>query len=325
MSGIDEVTAHAVGTGNQIELYRADDGSVQLEVSVSGDTVWLTQAQMAELFGRSVAAVSRHISNALNEGEIDGQSNLQKVQIASSDRPITLYDLDVIISVGYRVKSQQGVQFRRWATKVLRRYLTQGYAVSEQRLEQLGRVVRVLAQTDNALAEGIAGVVQSYLPGLTVLRDFDAHTLNPKPEAKPVWELTLDAARSVVARLRETYPADSLLGVERGHDLERIIASIYQGFDGQDAYPTVEEKAAHLLYFMVKDHPFCDGNKRAGAALFAAFLHANARAFDAGCEPHVTNNNLAAVTLLIAASRPEEKDLMIDLVMRLMRTEESYG
>ncbi|KAB7790372.1 death-on-curing family protein [Bifidobacterium leontopitheci] len=301
-----------------IELYRSDDGSVQLEVNVNGDTVWLTQAQMAELFGRSVAAISRHIANAMAEGEISEESNLQKVQIAHSDKPVTYYDLDVIISVGYRVKSQRGVQFRRWATTVLRRYLVDGYAVNERRLQQLEKVVNVLSRSGDQLASGIADVVASYLPGLNMLRDYDAHELSPNPQAKPVWELSLSDVRALVARLRQAYPDDTLLGQERGDAIERVIGAIYQSFGGQDLYPTVEEKAAHLLYFVVKDHPFSDGNKRMAATLFVRFLEGNAGAFADGKAPQITNNDLAAITLLIAVSSPAEKDLMIDLVERML-------
>ncbi|KFI95685.1 RhuM family protein [Bifidobacterium stellenboschense] len=305
-------------SAKNIELYRSEDGTIQLEVNVNGDTVWLTQAQMAELFGRSVASISRHITNAIAEGEINGESNLQKVQIAQSDKPVTYYDLDVIISVGYRVKSQRGVQFRRWATTVLRRYLIEGYAANKRRLEQLGRIVNVLARSDNQLAVGIADVVSSYLPGLDMLRDYDARELSPEPQTHPVWKLGTDDVHALSMRLRQAYPADSLLGQERGESVERIIGAIYQSFDGQDLYPTVEEKAAHLLYFMVKDHPFADGNKRMAAALFVRFLEGNADAFAGGHTPEITNNDLAAITLLVAVSDPDEKDVMIDLVERML-------
>lgn len=305
-------------SAKNIELYRSEDGTIQLEVNVNGDTVWLTQAQMAELFGRSVASISRHIANAIAEGEINGESNLQKVQIAHSDKPVTYYDLDVIISVGYRVKSQRGVQFRRWATTVLRRYLIDGYAANKRRLEQLGRIVNVLARSDNQLAAGIADVVSSYLPGLDMLRDYDARELSPEPQTHPVWKLGTYDVHALARRLRQAYPSDSLLGRERGESVERIIGAIYQSFAGQDLYPTVEEKAAHLLYFMVKDHPFADGNKRMAAALFVRFLEGNADAFAGGHTPEITNNDLAAITLLVAVSDPDEKDVMIDLVERML-------
>ncbi|MBT1160736.1 MULTISPECIES: RhuM family protein [Bifidobacterium] len=310
-----------------IELYRAEDGSVQLEVSVQGDTVWLTQAQMAELFGTKSQAMTKHIRNILADGELDGStcSKMEQVRIEGDRRirrVVNVYNLDMVISVGYRVNSRRATSFRRWATNVLHRYLINGYAVNEHRLQQLERVVKVLSRSGDHLAVGIADVVSSYLPGLDMLRDYDAHELAPDPRAKPVWELTSADARAIAARLREEYPADTLLGQERGDALERIIGAIYQSFDGQDLYPTVEEKAAHLLYFTVKDHPFSDGNKRMAAAMFVSFLDGNADAFDAVTRPVITNNDLAAVALLIAVSAPEEKELMIDLVERMLSAQD---
>ncbi|MBT1182048.1 virulence protein RhuM/Fic/DOC family protein [Bifidobacterium sp. CP2] len=310
-------------TSRDIELYRSDDGSVQLEVNVQGDTVWLTQAQMAELFGTKSQAIGKHVSNILSDGELDGStcSKMEQVRVEGARRvrrTVNVYNLDMVISVGYRVNSRRATSFRRWATSVLRQYLMAGYAVNERRLNQLERVVKVLARSDDRLASGIADVVSSYLPGLDMLRDYDAHALAPNPRMKPVWKFTAAEARALVVRLREEYPDDSLLGQERGDALERIIGAVYQSFAGQDLYPTVEEKAAHLLYFMVKDHPFADGNKRMAAASFVGFLDGNADAFDDGGKPVVTNNDLAAITLLIAVSDPGEKDLMIDLVERML-------
>ncbi|KAB8288350.1 death-on-curing family protein [Bifidobacterium ramosum] len=312
-------------TVKDIALYRSDDGSVQLEVSVNGDTVWLTLNQMAELFSRDKSTISRHIRNIFAEGELSrDEAVVAKNATTARDGKtyqVDYYNLDVIISVGYRVKSQRGVQFRRWATNVLRQYLMNGYAINERRLEQLGKVVDILARSNDQLAAGIADVVSRYLPGLDMLRDYDAHELSPDPQSRPVWELTIDDVRRIVAQLRGAYPDDALLGQERGDAIERIIGVIYQSFAGQDLYPTVEEKAAHLLYFTVKDHPFSDGNKRTAAALFVSFLERNADSFGEDRRPQITNNDLAAVTLLIAVSDPGEKDLMIDLVERMLATQ----
>ncbi|PJM76197.1 virulence protein RhuM/Fic/DOC family protein [Bifidobacterium simiarum] len=311
---------------NDIELYRSDDGSVQLEVNVRGDTVWLSRDQMAELFGRNKSTISRHVRNVFDEGELNhDESVVAKFATTAADGKtymVDYYNLDVVISVGYRVKSQRGVQFRRWATSVLRRYLMEGYAVNERRLNQLEKVVKVLARSDDRLASGIADVVSSYLPGLNMLRDYDAHALDPKPLTAPVWEFTVADARVMADRLRKEYPDDTLLGQERGDALERIIGAVYQSFAGQDLYPTVEEKAAHLLYFIVKDHPFADGNKRMAAAAFVSFLEGNDAAFGKDGGPVITNNDLVAITLLIAVSDPGEKDLMIDLVERMLTVRE---
>lgn len=312
---------------NDIEIYRSDDGSVRLEVNVRGDTVWLSRDQMAELFGRNKSTISRHVRNVFDEGELNhDESVVAKIATTAADGKtymVDYYNLDVVISVGYRVKSQRGVQFRRWATGVLRRYLMEGYAVNERRLNQLEKVIKVLARSDDRLASGIADVVSSYLPGLNMLRDYDAHDLAPNPRARPVRELSAEDVRGMAIRLRKEYPDDTLLGQERGDALERIIGAVYQSFAGQDLYPTVEEKAAHLLYFMVKDHPFADGNKRIAAATFVGFLEENAAAFGGDGGPVVTNNDLAAITLLIAVSDPGEKELMIDLVERMLTVREN--
>lgn len=312
-------------TVKDIALYRSDDGSVQLEVSVNGDTVWLTQAQMAELFGTKSQAITKHVKNILADGELDDStcSKMEQVQHEGSrtvKRVVNVYNLDMVISVGYRVNSRRATSFRRWATNVLRQYLMNGYAINERRLEQLGKVIDILARSNDQLAAGIADVVSRYLPGLDMLRDYDAHELSPDPQSRPVWELTINDVRQIVAQLRGAYPDDALLGQERGDAIERIIGVIYQSFAGQDLYPTVEEKAAHLLYFTVKDHPFSDGNKRTAAALFVSFLERNADSFGEDRRPQITNNDLAAVTLLIAVSDPGEKDLMIDLVERMLAT-----
>ncbi|MBT1165274.1 virulence protein RhuM/Fic/DOC family protein [Bifidobacterium simiarum] len=313
---------------NDIQLYRSDDGSVQLEVNVRGDTVWLTQAQMAELFGTKSQAITRHVKNILKDGELDDStcSKMEQVRIEGDRRvrrTVNVYNLDMVISIGYRVNSKRATSFRRWATGVLRRYLMEGYAVNERRLNQLEKVVKVLARSDDRLASGIADVVSSYLPGLDMLRDYDAHALDPKPLTAPVWEFTVADARVMADRLRKEYPDDTLLGQERGDALERIIGAVYQSFAGQDLYPTVEEKAAHLLYFIVKDHPFADGNKRMAAAAFVSFLEGNDAAFGEDGGPVITNNDLVAITLLIAVSDPGEKDLMIDLVERMLTVREN--
>ncbi|RSX52269.1 death-on-curing family protein [Bifidobacterium samirii] len=313
-------------TVEDIALYRSDDGTVQLEVSVNGDTVWLTQAQMAELFGTGSPAITKHVKNILADGELDDStcSKMEQVRHEGSrtvKRMVNVYNLDMVISVGYRVNSKRATSFRRWATGVLRRYLMDGYAVDERRLEQLGKVVGILARSGDRLASGIADVVSRYLPGLDMLRDYDAHELAPDPRTRPVWEITLDDVRHIVGQLRAAYPDDALLGQERGDAIERIIGAVYQSFAGQDLYPTVEEKAAHLLYFTVKDHPFADGNKRMAAALFVSFLERNMDSFVEDRRPRIGNNDLAAITLLIAVSDPGEKDLMIDLVERMLTVE----
>lgn len=308
----------------EVILYQRDDGAPALEVRLDAETVWLSQQQIAELFGTSRENITMHLRNVFDEGELDlaatSKDFLQVRQEGARTvrRNVAHYNLDAIISVGYRVKSKVATQFRIWATERLRDYLVRGYAINTQRLEQLGSIVRILSRTSDELLAGVADVLAGYLPGLTLLRDYDEGQLDTSPGAVPNWTLTLDNARKVIAQVAEGFPADQLFGQERGDALEGVIAAIYQSFGGQDLYPTVEEKAAHLLYFVVKDHPLSDGNKRSAAALFVTFLARNGVLNDAVGTPRVTSNALAAITLLVAMSDPKEKDLMIALLIRML-------
>ena len=311
------------GGMNDVALYESADGNVLLEVQTDGETVWLTQAQLATLFGRDVTVIRRHISNARRE-ELSGISTSAKFALVQTEgtrvveRQVEHYNLDMIISVGYRVKSAEGVRFRRWATERLRDYLVKGYALNEQRLEQLGSIVQILARSSDELVAGVADVLAEYLPGLTLLRDYDEGSISAAPGAVPGWRLTLDEARSVIRQVAAEFPADELFGKERGDGLDGVLGAIYQGFGGHELYPTAEEKAANLLYLVVKDHPLSDGNKRSAAALFVTFLARNGLLLDNNGAPRITNNALAAITLMVAMSDPKEKDLMIALLVRMV-------
>ena len=302
---------------NSIVLFESMDREVQLAVEVTGKTVWLTQEQMAELFGRSISAISRHIANAVNEGEISEKSNLQKMQIPSSDRPVTFYDLDVIISVGYRVKSQRGVEFRRWATDVLRRYIIDGHAENEKRLEQLGQVARIMARIPDSLeTRQVLDIVQSYTLALDLLDDYDHQRLSaPKGDAA-TYVLEYDECRRVIDGMRFGNESD-LFGVEKDESFKGSIGNIYQSFGGQDVYPSLQEKAANLLYFVVKNHSFLDGNKRIAATMFLYFLDRNGALFDSG-RKLIDDSTLVAITIMIAESKPEEKNAMVALVMNFL-------
>lgn len=300
-----------------IILFESSDHEVRLDVELSQKTVWLTQAQMSDLFGRSVAAISRHIGNALAEGEIDEKSNLQKMQIPSSDRPITLYDLDVIISVGYRVKSQRGVEFRRWATDVLRRYIIDGHAENEKRLEQLGQVARIMARIpDDLETRQVLDIVQSYTAALDLLDDYDHQCISTPEGNNATHVITYKECRKVIDEMRFGSES-SLFGVEKDESFKGAIGNIYQSFDGQEIYPSVQEKAANLLYLVVKDHSFLDGNKRIAAMMFLYFLDRNGLLFD-GTRKRIGDSTLVAITIMIAESRPEEKDTMVRLVMNFL-------
>ncbi|PJK10681.1 hypothetical protein CO614_07725 [Lysobacteraceae bacterium NML120232] len=315
-----------------IEIYRSADGQAQVEVRFEQETVWLSQAQMVELFGRDVSVISRHIRNAITEGEIDEKSNLQKMQIASADRPVTFYDLETIISVGYRIKSSQGVAFRRWATTRLKEYLLQGYTLDRKRLAQnaaeleqaLALIQKTAASPELTLASGrgLVDIVSRYTHTFLWLQQYDEGLLGEPPGENGGALPTLDQARAALASLKQQLiargEATALFAQERGDGLAALLGNLDQTVFGEPAYPSIESKAAHLLYFVVKNHPFSDGNKRSGAFLFVDFLHRNQRLLNAQGQPVINDTGLAALTLLVAESDPKQKDVLIRLVMHML-------
>ncbi|MFC2536752.1 MAG: RhuM family protein [Rothia dentocariosa] len=311
---------------NSIIIYQPHADQPAVDVRLEGETVWLSQRQMAELFDVDVRTISEHLSNVFSSGELEKEATIRKFRIVRHEgtrnvtRSVEHYNLDAIISVGYRVKSATATQFRIWATKRLREYLVQGYSINQQRLEQLGQIVEVMARADNHLVAGTGEVLAAYLPSLQALRDYDEGTLSASESTgnAPVWQLTHADAQAIIARTRSEFPQDRLFGLENGDKLKSVVATIYQSFAGQDLYQTTEQKAANLLYLMVKDHPLVDGNKRSAAALFIEFLSRNNLLFSADGTPLVSNNALAAMTLMVAMSNPQEKDLMVALVERLI-------
>ena len=305
-------------TENKIVVYSAAGVELSLPLDKERETVWATQAQIETLFDIDQSGVSRHIRNIVRSFEVDQESNMQKVHIASSDKPVTQYSLDVILAVGYRANSARAIDFRRWATTTLKQFIVDGAAINERRLEELGSIVSILARATDQLVAGVADVLARYLPGLTLLRDYDADSLGAPAGTAPGWQLTIGEARSVIAQVGAQFADDVLFGRERGGGLEGVVASIYQGFGGQQLYPTVQQKAANLLYLVIKDHPLSDGNKRSAAALFVTFLCRNNILMDAAGSPRISNNALAAITLLIAMSDPKEKELMVALVVRML-------
>ena len=311
---------------NSIIIYQPHADQPAIDVRLEGETVWLSQRQMAELFDVDVRTISEHLSNVFSSGELEKEATIRKFRIVRHEgtrnvtRSVEHYNLDAIISVGYRVKSATATQFRIWATKRLREYLVQGYSINQQRLEQLGQIVEVMARADNHLVAGTGEVLSAYIPSLQTLRDYDEGTLSASESTgnAPVWQLTHADAQAIIARARSEFSQDRLFGLENGDKLKSVVATIYQSFAGQDLYKTTEQKAANLLYLMVKDHPLVDGNKRSAAALFIEFLSRNNLLFSADGTPLVSNNALAAMTLMVAMSNPQEKDLMVALVERLI-------
>ena len=312
-------------TEKSIIIYQPVEGQAGIDVRVESETVWLSQQQMAALFETSRTNIVEHLGHIYAEGELEKEATCRDFRQVRQEgkrqvnRLVPHYNLDAIISVGYRVKSATATQFRIWATKRLREYLVQGYSINEQRLEQLGQIAQVLSRSENPAVAGTGEVLASYLPSLHVLRDYDDGVIVQQSVGRSLlWELGYEDAQAVITRLREVFPDDVLLGVENGDGLQSVVATIYQSFAGQDLYPTLEEKAANLLYLVVKDHPLADGNKRSAAALFVEFLDRNAALYQADGAARVSNNALAAMTLMVAMSSPQEKDLMVALIQRMI-------
>lgn len=308
---------------NNIVLFQSSDREISLDVSTDGDTVWLTQAQMAELFERDRTVIARHVSNIYKEGEVDKDSTCAKfAQVQNEgDREVSrireFYNLDVIISVGYRVKSRRGVEFRRWATDVLRRYIIEGAATNERRLEQLGKVAHVMARIPESLeTRQVLDIVQSYTAALDLLDDYDHQRLKSPKGDKAIHVLSYEECRKVIDDMKFGEESD-LFGVEKDESFKGTLGSIYQGFGGQEIYPSLQEKAANLLYLVVKNHAFLDGNKRIAATMFLYFLDRNGALFINGRKA-IDDSTLVAITIMIAESKPEEKDAMAALVMNFL-------
>jgi prophage maintenance system killer protein len=306
---------------NQIVIYQGKNGEIKFDADFKAETIWATQAQISELFEIDRSVVSRHIKNILKDGEVDEKSNMQKMHIANSDKPIATYSLDIVLSIGYRTSSATAIQFRKWANSVLKQYLLQGYAVNKQRLMQLGKMIEVFERANIPEVSGVAEVVGGYLGGLNLLEQYDEEKLTAPKGRKGKWELTYTEACKFIDALPFA-SENSLFGNERGGSFEGILVGLYQSFDGEELYPNIENKAANLLYQIVKDHPFSDGNKRSAAALFVYFLDRNKALRDRTGRVKIAPNALAAITLMIALSRPVEKEIMITLVMNMIDLKE---
>ena len=307
---------------NEIVLFETEDKSITLPVQVNADTVWLNRNQLAELFGRDIKTIGKHIGNALKEelkesevvakfatttrhGAIEGKTQTHLTEY---------YNLDMIISVGYRVKSKRGVEFRRWANNVLKQYVLQGYAVNQKRLNDLGSVVKLLKRTEKSLdAKQVLTVVERYSTALDLLDSYDHQTLQRPKGNSATYRLTYEECRQVIDSMRFGEASD-LFGLEKDDSFKGSIGNIYQSFAGEEIYPSLEEKAANLLYFVTKNHSFADGNKRIAATMFLYFLDKNGILFADG-EKLIDDHTLVALTIMIAESHPEEKEIMIDVIM----------
>lgn len=324
---------------NQIIIYQTDDDQTQIDVRLENETVWLTQAQMADLFQKDRTVISRHIRNVFNEGELDESLVCAKFALPKKygrrkgymqEAEATIYNLDVIISVGYRVKSQRGVQFRQWANRVLKQYLIKGYAINErlrhEQISELRQLVQVVGRTlqhreqENTIeTQDLLDVVVDYTYALDTLDNYDYERLTIDKTTKVAsFHATYENAMEQIQRLRDKFGASVLFGNEKDDSFRSSIGQIYQTFDGDELYPSVEEKAAMLLYLVTKNHSFSDGNKRIAATLFLWFLNNNHLLYHSDGSKRIADSTLVALTLMIAESKTEEKDVMVKVVVNLI-------
>lgn len=324
-------------TKNSVVMYHPKRGAVDFRVRVEKDTVWLSQKDMAELFGKNIRTVNEHIKNIFKEGELKEKTVIRNFRITASDGKqydTLMYNLDVIISVGYRVKSQEGTRFRVWATSVLKKYLLEGYAVNKKQLEKAREQFTALEKTVHFLSGKIGAktlqgkerdvfaLLSEYAKTLSVLEQYDADTLKKPKGVKTHTTLSYETAIQTLTEVRMTLikkgEATDLFAHERGREFAGIIRGLYQTFGGKELYVSIEEKAAHLLYFIIKDHPFSDGNKRSASFLFVYFLDLNNHLYKKNGEKKINDNALAALALLVAESDPKEKDTMVKLTETLI-------
>ena len=324
---------------SSIEIYSSQDGSIQLKVKLENDTVWLTQSQMAELFGVYRTSIVRHIRNIYKSEELDQNSTCAKnAQVRTEGhrsvlREIPYYNLDMIISVGYRVNSKNATSFRRWATSVLKQYLIKGYVINQQikldRYNELKDVVRLMSRTvgmqEKVTSEeygGLFNVISDYVYALDTLDHYDYQSLSiQKTTKEELFRATYDNAMEAISALKEKFGGSQWFANEKDDSFKSSIGQIYQTFGGEDLYPSVEEKAAMLLYLVVKNHSFSDGNKRIAAMLFLWFLNNNHVLYAEDGHKRIADNTLVALTLMIAESRTEEKDVMVKVVVNLINKE----
>ena len=307
-------------TKNELVIFETEDKNIKLDVAIGKETVWLTQSQMTELFSVDRTVITRHVNNVFKENEVEKESNVQNLHIPNSDKPVKFYSLDVIISVGYRVKSKRGVEFRRWANRVLKDYIIKGYAVNHNRINELGEVIQIMKRVETQLdAKQVLNVIERYNLALDLLDNYDHQCIGTPKGNKATYVLSYEECRKVIDSMRFGESSD-LFGNEKDDSFRGSIGAIYQTFGGEEVYPTLEEKAAHLLYFLTKNHSFSDGNKRIAATMFLYFLDKNQALFVEG-QKRIDDYALAALTIMIAESKPEEKDMMVKVVMNCLARE----
>ncbi len=325
---------------SSIQIYRLDNGATEIEVKLDQDTIWLSQKQIAELFDKDSDTIGLHLKNIYSTGELkefsttEDYSVVQKEGTRNVRRKIKHYNLDAIISVGYRVNSIRGTQFRIWANKILKEYLIQGYSINERALkrqnEQLSELQKTIKILSSAIqskeltsdeSKGLLSIVSDYSYALDILDQYDYQTLTiTKTSGKDIYRITYAEAIDQINLVRKAYGNSELFGREKDKSFKSSISTIYQTFDGKDLYPSIEEKAAHLLYFITKNHSFSDGNKRIAAFMFLYFLSKNGILYDSYGNKRIADNTLVALTLMIAVSKQEEMDVMIKVIVNLINT-----
>ena len=315
---------------DKIIIYQSEDGKTQLDVKLEGETVWLSTKQMAELFDKEESNIRRHINNVFKEAELTRENNVHFLHVNGIKKPVPYYTLDVIISVGYRVHSQRGVRFRQWANSVLKQYLVKGYAINEnirkhqiaelrQLIQVLGRAIQQQPAKTTDESNALFDVVVDYTYALDTLDNYDYQRLHiAKTTKEEPFHATYENAMHEIDMLRQKFGGSVLFGNEKDESFKSSIGQIYQTFDGTELYPSVEEKAAMLLYLVTKNHSFSDGNKRIAATLFLWFMNNNAILYRPDGTKRIADNTLVALTLMIAESKTEEKDIMVKVVVNLI-------
>ena len=333
------ITSNKISENDQIIIYQTSDGKTQIDVRMENETVWLTQSQMANLFQKDRTVIGRHIQNIFKEGELERElvcanfahtTQHGAIEGKTQVQALVMYNLDVIISVGYRVKSKRGVLFRQWANKVLKDYLVKGFAINNKAaalkyneltklVKLVGRTARTQEKMTSDEATSLVQVVSDYTYALETLDNYDYQKLGIRKVTKHArFKATYENAMEAIRSLKKKFGSSSLFGHEKDQSFKSSIGQIYQTFDGTDLYPSVEEKAATLLYLVIKNHSFSDGNKRIAATLFLWFMENNGILYNRDGSKRIADNTLVAITLMIAESRPEEKDMMVKVVVNLI-------
>lgn len=317
---------------NQIEIYKSEDNTIELQVSLDNETVWLSQKQMGNLFGRDRVAITQHIGNIFKEKELVKETVCKDFLHTAEDGKIykvKYYNLDVIISVGYRVKSKEGTQFRQWATQRLKDYLVNGYAINQKRLDQLQKTIQLIGNNiktddiDIKEAKGLLEIIKNYTQSFALLNQYDSHSLQTNHLNENItYEIQYNEATEAINELKNQLisanEATELFGNQKDNSFQGLLGNVVQSFDNQYLYSSIEEQAAHLLYFIIKNHPFSDGNKRIGAFMFIWFLEKNKHRFKKTGELKINDNALVTLALLVAQSDPNDKELMVQLIINLI-------